>query len=223
MSKLTWSYSSLKTFEQCAKKYYHTRVAKDVPTGDTEATLYGKEFHKAAEEYIRDGEALPPKFKYAEEMLVALNKIPGDKFCEIELGVKKTDTGYEPCMFDDADYWWHGIADLLIIDGDRAFLLDYKTSKNAKYADVKQLDILAAAVFTNFPHIKKIKSALLFVVSGDFVRKDHESAWRNTYFNLFNPELERLAGAFESGVWNAVTSPLCKFCPVIQCEHNKVK
>jgi hypothetical protein len=223
MDKLTWSYSSLKTFEQCAKKYYHVKVAKDVPYSDTEATLYGKEFHKAAEEYIRDGKPLDPKFKYAEDMLKALSAIPGDKFCELEMGVKITEFGYEPCTFDDPEFWWHGIADLLIIDEDKAFLVDYKTSKNAKYADVKQLDILAAAVFTLFPQVKRIKSALLFVVSGDFVRKDHESAWRDAYFKLFNPELERLAGAFESGVWNAVTSPLCKFCPVTQCEHHRGK
>jgi len=223
MDKLTWSYSSLKTFEQCAKKYYHTKVAKDVPYSDTEATLYGKEFHKAAEDYMRDGRPLHHKFKYAEDVLKALSAIPGDKFCELEMGVKITEFGYEPCTFDDPEYWWHGIADLLVVDEDKAFLIDYKTSKNAKYADVKQLDILAAAVFTLFPQVKRIKSALLFVVSGEFVRKDHESAWRDAYFRLFNPELERLAGAFESGVWNAVTSPLCKFCPVTQCEHNRGK
>ena len=223
MSKLTWSYSSLKTFEQCAKKYYHIKVAKDVPYADTEATLYGKEFHKAAEEFIRDGKPLAPKFKYAEDALNALSAIPGEKFCELEMGIKITEFGYEPCEFNDPEFWWHGIADLVVIDEDKAFLVDYKTSKNAKYADVKQLDILAAAVFTLFPHVKRIKSALLFVVSGEFVRKDHEAAWRDAYFKLFNPELERLAGALESGVWNAVTSPLCKFCPVKQCEHNRGK
>lgn len=221
MDKLTWSYSSLKTFEQCAKKYYHVKVAKDVPYSDTEATLYGKEFHKAAEDFMGKGTPIPDKFKYAQDTLNALSAIPGEKFCELELGVKLTEFGYEPCAFEDPDYWWHGIADLLIIDEDKAFLVDYKTSKNAKYADVKQLDILAAAVFTLFPQVKRIKSALLFVVSGEIVRKDHESAWRDAYFKLFTPELERLAGAYESGVWNAVTSPLCKFCPVKQCEFNK--
>jgi hypothetical protein len=223
MDKPSWSYSSLKTFEQCPKKYYHIKVAKDIPYEDTEATRYGKEFHKAAEDFMRDGTPIPDKFKFAQDTLTALASIPGEKYCEIELGVKKTELGYEPCLFDDEEYWWHGIADLLVINGDKAFLLDYKTSKNAKYADVKQLDILAAAVFVHFPEVKRIKSALVFVVSGEFVKKDHEAAWCDAYFNLFTPELDRLAGAFESGVWNAVTSPLCKFCPVKQCEHNRGK
>jgi len=40
---IVWSYSSLKTFQQCPKKYYHTKVAKDIKEPDTQATLYGKQ------------------------------------------------------------------------------------------------------------------------------------------------------------------------------------
>ena len=29
-ANIKWSFSSLKTFQQCPKKYYHTKVAKDV-------------------------------------------------------------------------------------------------------------------------------------------------------------------------------------------------
>ena len=41
-----WSYSSLKTFQQCPKKYYHIKVAKDVKDEGSEATIYGKELTK---------------------------------------------------------------------------------------------------------------------------------------------------------------------------------
>ena len=36
---LVWSYSSLKTFQQCPKKYYHLRIAKDIKQSDTEHTI----------------------------------------------------------------------------------------------------------------------------------------------------------------------------------------
>jgi hypothetical protein len=53
MGKPAWSFSSIKTFDQCPKKYYHIKVAKDYEEDfNTEAILYGNEFHKAAEEYI---------------------------------------------------------------------------------------------------------------------------------------------------------------------------
>jgi hypothetical protein len=135
--------------------------------------------------------------------------------------VRKTDTGYEPCGFFDKDVWWRGVADLVIVQGELGFSVDYKTSKNAKYADTKQLDVVAAALFTHFPQIKKIKSALAFVVSNEFIRKEHVAELRDSYFASFDPELDRLATAQESGVWNTNTTPLCKFCPVVSCEHNR--
>jgi hypothetical protein len=217
----TWSYSSLKTFEQCPKKYYHLRVLKDVKDGGSEATLYGNEAHKAAEDYVSAGAPLPAKFSYLQSTLDALLAIPGTKHCELKLGVALNDKGYEPCEFFGREVWWHGIADLLIINRDTGYLVDYKTSKSAKYADTKQLDILAAAVFTRFPQLRKLKSALAFVVSNEFVKKEHTADLTKSYFAAFTPELDRLSVAEDTGVWNANSGPLCKFCPVTTCEHNR--
>ena len=219
----TWSYSSLKTFEQCPKKYYHLRVVKDVKDEGSEATQYGQELHKAAEHSLKDNTPIQPKFAYIQQVVDAIKEIPGEKHCELKLGVKRTDTGYEPCGFFDKDVWWRGIGDVVVVQDDVAFSLDYKTSKNAKYADMKQLDILAAALFTHFPQIKKVKSALAFVVSNEFIHKEHFADMRDSYFATFEPELDRLAAAEESGVWNTNTGPLCKFCPVHHCEHNRRK
>ena len=95
----TWSYSSLKTFEQCAKKYYHLKVLKDVKDVGSEATIYGNEAHKAAEDYVSAGTPLPARFSYMQKTLDALLAIPGEKHCELKLGVELSDTGYLPCEF----------------------------------------------------------------------------------------------------------------------------
>lgn len=221
MSSSTWSYSSLKTFTQCPKKYYHLRVAMDVKESSSEATLYGQEVHKAAENYIKHGTPIPPKFDYIQGVVDSIKNIPGDKHCEMKLGVKRTQTGYEPCGFFDKEVWWRGVGDVVVVQDELAYLLDYKTGKNAKYADMKQLDVMAAALFTHFPKVKKIKSALVFVVSNDFLHKNHFADMRNSYFESFDPDLDRLAAAHESGVWNANSGPLCRFCPVVSCEHNR--
>jgi len=216
---VSFSYSSIKTFEQCPKKYYHLKVVQDVKDAPGEAAVYGVDFHKAAEDYIKLGTELPKKYAYALPTLSALNAIPGVKHCEIKLGVKKTEGEYEPCGFFDKDMWWRGIADLVILNGDKAFVADYKTSKNAKYADTRQLDLLAGAVFLHYPEVKKIKSALLYVVSHDLIDKKHEDKKKETYLGVFNKELDRLEGAMLSGVWNAKASGLCGWCPVESCEH----
>ena len=47
-----WSFSRLKSFEQCPKQFYHEKILKAFPFVQTEAILYGNEFHKAAENFI---------------------------------------------------------------------------------------------------------------------------------------------------------------------------
>ena len=39
MEKLTHSYSSIKMFEQCPKRYLHQRINKDVEDKGSEATI----------------------------------------------------------------------------------------------------------------------------------------------------------------------------------------
>ena len=75
----SWSYSSISMFDQCPKKYYHLRVAKDISEPPSEAMLYGTSVHLAAEKYIRDGEPIPKKYAYMQPFLTTLNKINGDR------------------------------------------------------------------------------------------------------------------------------------------------
>lgn len=215
---VAWSYSSIKTFDQCPKKYFHLKVAKDVKDEPGEAADYGTAVHLAAEEYIRDGKPIPDKFAYMRPIVERLESIPGDKHCELKLGVKPDLT---PCDFFAADVWWRGIVDLLIVDGNRAWMIDYKTGKNAKYADKKQLDLMAGAVFAHFPEVETIKSALLFVVSEEMPKKTHVREHQRTYMSVFDTQLDQLDAALDNGVWNPKTSGLCGWCPVQSCEHWK--
>jgi len=142
MKSPAWSYSSITLFHQCPKKYYHLRVRKDIVEPKTEHLLYGEQLHKAAEEYIGSNIQLPEQFKYIEPFLAKLKAVKGQHLCEYKMGL--TSSG-KPCDFFAQDVWWRGIADLLIINEEegKAMIVDYKTGRNAKYADTKQLDFLA--------------------------------------------------------------------------------
>lgn len=217
---IVWSFSSLKTFQQCPKKYYHTKIAKDVVEPDTTATLYGKSVHTAAEEYIRDGIPVPAPYAYMQQTLDTLKAIPGEKHCEMKLGFTKD---LKACEFNAPDVWWHGIADLVVINEDKklAYSVDYKTSKSARYADVKQLDLVATGIFAKFPKIERVKSALIFVVSKEFVRAEHHAEMVPKYVEKPAQDVARIEAALENGVWNPVQGPLCRFCSVKQCEYNR--
>ena len=217
---IAWSYSSLKTFQQCPRKYYHTKVIKDVKEPDTQATLYGKAVHTVAEEAIRDGKEVPAKYDYMKPVLEQLNAIPGEKLCEVQLGMTKD---LKSCSFTAKNVWWRGIADLVIINEEKqlAHSVDYKTSKSARYADVKQLDLVAAGLFAKFPTIQRVKSALIFVVSKEFVKAEHYREMIPKYMEKPAQDVARIEAALENGVWNPIQGPLCKFCHVKTCEYNR--
>lgn len=217
---VVWSFSSLKTFQQCPRKYYRTKILKDIKEPDTQATLYGKSVHTAAEEFIRDGTPVPEQFSYIAPMLETLKNIEGEKHCELRLGLTKQ---LEPCGFSAKNVWWHGIADLVIINEPKqiAYSMDYKTSKSARYADVKQLDLVAVGIFKHFPNIVRVKSALAFVVSKEFVKAEHHVEMVPKYIEKPAQDVARIEAAIDNGVWNPVQGPLCKFCAVCDCEYNR--
>lgn len=215
-----WSYSSLKLFEQCPRRYQAEKVTKEVPFTQNEAALYGEQLHKAAEEYIRDGKPIDPRFEFIKPYLDKLNAIEGVKFCELKLGVKRTDGRLMACDFFDPEVWFRGVADLVIIGGDRAWVVDYKSGKSAKYADVRQLALMAAALFLKYPEIKKIKTSLLFVVSKEFIKEDFEKEYGLSVFSELHGLLTAREAAYKADVWNPRPNGLCaRWCPVKSCAH----
>jgi len=219
MKPVTWSHSSLKDYEGCPRRYHEVKVLKNYPFTDTQATIYGKELHEAAELYIRDGDPLPAQFSFIQEALDALLKKPGRKLCEHKMGVR---ADLSPCGFMDKDVWCRGIADLLIIDDDNltARVVDYKTGNN-KYPDREQLKLMALMVFAHFPHIRRVSGALLFVVKNDIAKASFLVGEAEEYWWDYRERVARIEQAHESGVWNPRPTPLCGWCPVMTCEHNR--
>lgn len=218
MTNYTWSYSSISLFQQCPRKYYRLRVAKDIVEPPTIHLDYGKEVHKAAEEYVCGGKPIPEKYAFIKPHLDMLIALPGDKLCEHQMGLTKD---FEPCGFFDKAVWFRGIADLLIINGATARVIDYKTGKNSQYADTKQLELLALLVFKHFPEIERVKGGLVFVVAEDFVRADYDIVGQQVAWQKWLPEIHRLEQSYQNEVWNAKPNFTCrKHCPVTDCEHN---
>ena len=219
----SFSYSSLSQFITCPKNYEAHKVLKYVPFTDTDATLYGKDVHSAAEHYIGSGTPLPEKYNYIKSYLDTLNNINGDKFCELELGIKLEDGEYALCDFEAYDRYWRGIADLVIVDeaAGKAYIVDYKTGKSAKYADTKQLALLAAAVFLKYPALKVIKGMLLFVVSQEIIKAEYTYDNRFEIFDKLKEVLTQREVAYETGIFNTKPNGLCKnYCMATRCIHN---
>jgi hypothetical protein len=219
MKTVTWSHSSLKDYEGCPRRYHEVKVLKNYPFKDTDATIYGKELHTAAELYIKEDTPLPPQFAFLQETLDALKAKPGRKLCEHQMGVTKD---LKPCGFMDKEVWVRGIADLLIIDDENltAKVVDYKSGNN-KYPDREQLKLMALMVFAHFPHIRRVSGALLFVVKEDIAKASFMVGEAEEYWWDYRERVARIEQAHETGVWNPKPTPLCGWCPVTTCEHNR--
>jgi hypothetical protein len=105
--KIKWSHSSLKDYEGCARRYHEVKVLNNYPFQETEQTRYGKELHKAAEDYVKDGTPIPKQFEFVAPVIDALMAKPGRKFPEHEMGLT---IDLKPCNFKDGAVWVRGIA-----------------------------------------------------------------------------------------------------------------
>lgn len=219
MTKVTWSHSSLKDYEGCARRYHEVKILKKYPFQETEATRYGTQLHLAAEEHIRDDKPLPPQFAFIQPTLDALKKKPGRKLAEQKMAL---DEELCPVGWFDKKVWVRGIADLLIVDDENltAWVVDYKTGNN-KYPDREQLVLMSLMVFRHYPHIREVKSALLFVVKEDMVKHSMSVDEAEAQWWKYRERVGRIAASMEADVWNPTRTPLCGWCPVKSCEFHK--
>lgn len=217
MNTIQWSFSSLKDFVNCPKQYYHTKIAKDFEKKATEQMLYGTAVHKALEDYVRDKVPLAKNYERFKPQLDALLCIPGERYCEHEMALTPK---REPCAFGSDTRWVRGIVDLLIVDGNDAYIVDYKTGSN-RYPDPKQLKLMALMTFAHFPEVSMIKAGLLFVMHNTFITEEYTRQDIDKLWKVFDMDLKRLEVAYENDQWFPKAGPLCGWCPVSSCTFYK--
>jgi len=218
MKKVAWSHSSLKDFEGCQRRYQEVKVLKNYPFTETEATRYGNQVHEALELYVKEGTPIPPQYAQFQPVMDALLNKSGRKLAEYEMALT---ADLLPTKWKADNVWVRGIADLLIVDDENltAWVADYKTGNN-KYPDRDQLVLMSIMVFAHFPHIRKVNSALLFLVKNDIVKMSMTADEAAKHWWKYRERYARLEASFANDVWNPNQTPLCGWCPVKTCEFN---
>lgn len=218
MKKPAWSHSSLKDFEGCQRRYQEVKVLKNYPFTETEATRYGNQVHEALELYVKEGTPIPPQYAQFQPVMDALLNKSGRKLAEYEMALT---ADLLPTKWKADNVWVRGIADLLIVDDENltAWVADYKTGNN-KYPDRDQLVLMSIMVFAHFPHIRRVNSALLFLVKNDIVKMTMTADDAKKHWWSYRERYARLEASFANDVWNPNQTPLCGWCPVKTCEFN---
>jgi hypothetical protein len=177
--------------------------------------LYGDRLHKAAEEYVKKGE-LTQEFAFLKDVLDALLAKQGTKQAEVKMALDKD---LKPVSWYDKGAWVRGVADLLIIDGPTAWVVDYKTG-NSKYPDRDQLVLMSAMVMVLHPEVQQVNSALLYVTSDTLFKHKMTRAEFDDVWWKYRERVARIEASHANGVWNPTSTPLCPWCPVTTCEFH---
>lgn len=212
----TWSFSSLKEYVNCPRQYHEVKVLKNYTKRVTREMTFGTEVHKYCEDYVGEGKPLPKNYLHFKPVLDELLAIPGTRYPEYRMAL---DAEGKSSAYGSG-YWVRGIVDLLIVDGDQAYIVDYKTGSN-KYPEPKQLKLMALMAFAHYPEINRIKAGLLFIVHNSFLTEEYKREDIHKLWDAFYPDLNRLDTSYIKDVWNPNPSPLCGWCPVDTCTHHK--
>jgi hypothetical protein len=211
-----WSYSSLTAFENCPKRYNLVRMQKAVPDPPGKAALWGIEVHKHLELFVKDGKPLPDDIAHYAGIMSIVTSHKGEKYPEQQLAVSAS---FDVSGWWDKSTWCRGVIDLMLVNKDKATVLDWKTGK--RKPDSAQLKLFAGLVFANYPEIDRVNTGFVWLLDG---KLDTEAFTRNQIgeiWNSFLPRVRRMEIAYETDTWQAKPSGLCRaYCPVgkARCE-----
>lgn len=209
----SWSYTQLKNFETCAKRYLHYNVEKDIKEPETDQLRAGNELHAHFEARIRHGTSLPLGFTQYEAMLARIVSAPGTTHGEQKLAITSS---FAPVAFFGKGAWLRIVIDAAKVNDDFATVFDWKTGKPNE--DMTQLQIFAAVMFHHLPKLQRVRSALVFVnhehvEKAEFVRSDVTEIWGEIL-----PRVRRMEKARQEQEFPPRPSGLCKkYCAVTSC------
>lgn len=209
----SWSYSALRNFETCPRRYYAYNVDKSVKEPESEALRVGHAVHQAFDARVSKGVPLPQGMTMHEGMLAKLATAPGTTFTEQKLALA---SDFSPSKFFGRSAWFRIVLDYTNVNGTSATVVDYKTGKPSE--DMTQLQLAAVTTFAHNAKVNKVKTALAFVAHdhierATFVRQDATEIWGEIL-----PRVKRMVEARQTQNYPPQPGGLCRrWCAVTSC------
>lgn len=207
--KLSHSYSAIKLYENCPLRYYRQRVVKDVVDEGGEASKYGERQHALLENRLK-GEPLPNDAVSYEPLCKAVEHASkgGELHVEKELVLNQN---LEPTGWWDADAWLRSKLDVLVLKGDTALVMDWKTGK--RRPDMFQMELFAVQVFKHYPEVMQVKTSLVWLKTNEMDTEVYDRPVANKIWTDVMTRIRRIYESVEHDKWPAKPSGLCRYCP----------
>ena len=218
--RLSHSYSSIKLYENCPLRYFRQRIVKDVIDEGGEASKYGERVHAFLETRLKENTLLPQEVAHYESLCSSVERIAqgGELFVEKELVLTDNLT---PTTWWEPDAWLRSKLDILVIGGDMANVMDWKTGK--RNADQFQMQLFAAQVFKHYPEVTRVKTSLVWLKDMAMDTEVYYRSGVNTIWAEVMKRIQRINDSLEHDNWPAKPSGLCRYCPARHnCDYARV-
>jgi hypothetical protein len=214
------SHTLLKTFESCAYKGYRIYITKDLPkTEQTPEMKLGSAVHKALAAFISRGRPLPEEFRKYETLASPLSR--EQPFTELPLAV---DRDGRACGFFDDHVFCRGYGDVVVIHDRRAALFDWKTGK--KREDPGELELHGLMLKASHPELESINAHYVWLKNVDIglpvVGERHDVSDTVATWQSLEQQMDEIEHMLTVNNFPKQPNPLCAYCQVLDCEHNKV-
>ena len=126
-----------------------------------------------------------------------------------------------PTGWWDGDAWLRSKLDILVISGDMANVMDWKTGK--RNADQFQMQLFAAQVFKHYPEVTRVKTSLVWLKDMTMDTETYYHSGVNTIWAEVMKRIQRINDSLEHDNWPAKPSGLCRYCPARHnCDYARV-
>lgn len=228
IKSFAWSYSRLKNFETCPRRYKAIDVDKTIEQPRSEALDRGEELHDAMHKRVEGSTPLPPHLIYMERWAEKLTRIlhPHQIIqCELKLSMDRNGT---PTGYFDRSTWYRGRIDYFRLmpgdDGkDYGHVVDYKTGRPPKVPDNTQLMLNAWAIFQHYKTVQDVRIDYLWTEYNDTSHEIYARSQMPQELTNLLPRVTALETAHRSNNFPPKSNGLCyEYCDVIECEfHGK--
>jgi RecB family exonuclease len=199
---MSFSNSSIKTYEQCPYKYKLTRIeGLKEPAGP--AADRGKDIHYTFEQAIKGLNLLPEEFKYWTDYIDTLKS--NNTRAEEEFGLT---IDWEPCAFSSDKVWLRGVIDAIYSNNNTAHILDWKTGKTRDYAE--QLRLYACVVFALHPELENISLEICYIDQNK--REDYGIIFRDEFPALKEWVSNRITKIERDDIYAPKPEYGCRWC-----------
>lgn len=159
---------------------------------------------------------LQPHWHAAHTALSCIPLTPDARFeAELKLAVNGDMVG---CGYYDKTGVARSIIDVVVLLGDVAIALDWKSGKTVK--DTGQLADSAMMIMLNFPKVQTVHTAYVSTRGLAAIKKSYTRADIRDVWNRLQDDLRALRTAYATNVWRSKPNGLCReYCDVLACSH----